>query len=130
MKQNLLLVLLLSGCAAANAQVLFAPDTILFQTFTVDPSDTMLQFPGGADEQWVNWDADNLGALCGNNQPIPGSWYWESDLGEPSDPPVNFAFTSCSYLEDENQANENWLITPPVFDPRFLRGAVLAFAGI
>ncbi|MBK9335696.1 MAG: hypothetical protein IPM98_03540 [Lewinellaceae bacterium] len=63
---------------------------------------------------WVNWDADNQPTLCGENQAVPGNWYWENDLGDLADPAVNFAFTSCSFLADSEQANENWLITPPV----------------
>lgn len=112
MKQ-LLPTLLLLGCGlASNAQFLSAPDTLLVQHFTVDPSDLMLDFPSGFDLQWVNWDADNLPALC--EPQTPRNWYWENDLGDPTDPPVNFAFTSCSYLPN-GQPNENWLITPPVY---------------
>ncbi len=103
--------------AALPAQTFLAPDTILIQTFNIDPSDAMIDFPNGNDTVWVNWDADNLLTLCGSNQIIPGGWYWESDLGDLSDPPVNFAFTSCSFLEDPSQHNENWLISPPVYIP-------------
>jgi len=114
MKQLLPILLLLSGGFAAQAQSIAAPDTLLLQRFTVDPSDIMLEFPSGNDLQWVNWNADNLPTLCGDDEPVPGNWYWENDLGDLSDPPVNFAFTSCSYLVG-GLPNENWLITPPVY---------------
>jgi len=117
MKQAFPVFLLLLPWVGLNGQFLGIPDTILSQPFTVDPSDTMLVFPTGNDLQWVNWDADNLPTLCGDPQPVPGAWYWESDLGGLSNPPVNFAFTSCSFLTNSNQPNENWLITPPVFIP-------------
>lgn len=112
MKQFLPTLLLLGCGLASNAQFFSIPDTLLVQHFTVDPSDTMLDFPSGFDLQWVNWDADNLPALC--EPQTPRNWYWENDLGDLTDPPVNFAFTSCSYLPN-GQPNENWLITPPIF---------------
>jgi len=114
MKQLLLVLVLVSAHLASKAQFFTIPDTILIQTFTVDPSDTMLVFPNGNDNHWVNWDADNLSTFCGDSDPVPGNWYWESDLGDLSNPPVNFAFTSCSFLSN-GLPNENWLITPPVF---------------
>ncbi|MBL7798735.1 MAG: choice-of-anchor J domain-containing protein [Saprospiraceae bacterium] len=114
MKQLLLLCALLCGSPHANAQFFTIPDTLLIQNFTIDPSDTMLLVPGGNDTHWVNWDADNLPTLCGDEVPVPQNWFWDSDLGDLSDPPVNFAFTSCSFLQG-GQSNENWLITPPVF---------------
>lgn len=114
MKQLLLVLALVSAQLASNAQFFTIPDTILIQTFTVDPSDTMLVFPNGNDNHWVNWDADNLPTLCGDPDPVPRNWFWENDLGDLSDPPVNFAFTSCSFLEESEQPNQNWLITPPV----------------
>jgi hypothetical protein len=115
MKQILPVLLLLAGGFTANAQFFTIPDTILIQKFLVDPSDTMLDFPSGNDLHWVNWDADNIPTLCGDVAPVPQNWFWENDLGDDADPPVNFAFTSCSFLVDSEQPNENWLITPPVF---------------
>ncbi len=115
MKQIFFVLVLLFGMYPANAQFFTIPDTLLIQNFTVDPSDTMLVFPNGNDTRWVNWDADNLPTLCGENEPVPRNWFWENDLGDLTDPPVNFAFTSCSFLEDSEQPNQNWLITPPVF---------------
>lgn len=118
MKRNLYLFLLLLCGDPLGAQSIFAPDTILIQTFELDPSDEMLPFPGGNDTQWVNWDADNQATYCERNgQSVPGNWYWESDLGDPGDPPVNSAFTSCSFLASPFVRNENWLIAPPVFIP-------------
>jgi len=115
MKQLLLLCALLCANQTANAQFFTIPDTLLIQNFTIDPSDTMLLFPSGNDNRWVNWDADNLPTLCGEEIPVPGNWFWENDLGDLTDPPVNFAFTSCSFLVENDQPNQNWLITPPVF---------------
>ena len=117
MKQYLFVFYFLAVQFSLVSQSVQIPDTLLFQTFTEDPSDTFLIFPSGNDNQWVNWDADNLATVCGDNSEVPGAWYWESDLGDLSDPPVNFAFTSCSFLVDPNQHNENWLITPPIFIP-------------
>lgn len=114
MKQLLLLCALLCGGPFVHAQFFNIPDTLLIQNFTIDPSDTMLLVPGGNDTHWVNWDADNLPTLCGDEIPVPQNWFWDSDLGDLSDPPVNFAFTSCSFLQG-GQSNQNWLITPPVF---------------
>jgi hypothetical protein len=108
-------VLLLLTSVGLIGQTSGIQDTILIQTFTVDPSDSMLIFPSGNDLQWVNWDADNLPTQCGSGSQVPGNWYWESDLGDQNDPPQNSAFTSCSWLEDETMANENWLITPPIY---------------
>lgn len=91
-------------------------DTLLIQSFTVDPSDTMLFVPSGNDAQWVNWDGDAQPTLCGDDTAVPGNWFWEEDLGQVN-PVTNFAFTSCSYLFNESQQNFNWLITPPTFIP-------------
>ncbi|MEQ1744649.1 MAG: hypothetical protein ABMA02_04435 [Saprospiraceae bacterium] len=114
MKQLVLVLFLLVIVSSAQAQFFGQPDTVFIQTFTVDPSDTMLPAPNGNDMHWVNWDADNLPTYCGDEQPVPRNWFWDSDLGDPNDPPVNFAFTSCSFLKD-GLPNQNWLITPPVF---------------
>ncbi|MFN0015333.1 MAG: hypothetical protein ACKVU2_12370 [Saprospiraceae bacterium] len=114
MKQLLPVLFLFFAASGIHAQFLAQPDTIFIQTFTVDPSDTMLAVPGGNDIHWVNWDADNLPTYCGDEQPVPRNWFWDSDLGDLSDPPVNFAFTSCSFLKD-GLPSQNWLITPPVF---------------
>ena len=109
----------LACVSAAYSQSFGNKDTLLVQNFTVDPSDTMLLFPTGNDEQWVNWDADNLEPLCAEpGSVLPGNWFWEGDLGEdPNAPPTNFAFTSCAYFEDTTKSNQNWLITPPLFIP-------------
>ncbi|MBL7775976.1 MAG: choice-of-anchor J domain-containing protein [Saprospiraceae bacterium] len=118
MKPVLPLLLFCCSCLGLTAQTSFVPDTILRQTFTVDPSDTMIIFPNGNDTHWVNWDADNMETWCGDDgETIPGNWYWEGDFGDLNSPPLNSAFTSCSYFPDPNVANENWLITPPVFVP-------------
>ena len=93
------------------------PDTLLIQSFNVDPSDTMLFVPSGNDMQWVNWDGDAQKTLCGDDVPVPGNWFWEEDLGQVTNPVTNFAFTSCSYLFSEFLPNFNWLITPPTFIP-------------
>ncbi len=117
MKKTLPVLLLCFCLVKLHSQTHVAPDTILIQNFTVDPSDTMLDFPNGNDLHWVNWDAHNLATACGNvGVVIPGNWFWESDFGDLNDPPVNSAFTSCSYLIG-NQPNENWLISPQVYIP-------------
>lgn len=138
MKKTLPALLLLISAFGLQGQATFIPDTILVQHFTVDPSDTMLVFPSGNDLQWVNWDADNLPTLCqgGPGEVIPGNWYWESDFGDPNNPPLNSAFTSCSHQKYKNdsfpQPNENWLITPPVFvqdSDTYLSWRSLSFEG-
>ncbi len=105
-----LILTLLTGVCSTNAQVRYAPDTLLIQRFEVDPTDTMLLFPSGNDLQWVNWDADQVPPACDFGR-VPGNWFWDSDLGDST----NSAFTSCSYLKDAQKRNENWLITPPIF---------------
>lgn len=110
-------LLLLFNTLNLAGQVLGIPDTLLLQTFTVDPSDTMLVFPSGNDLKWVNWDADNGATDCGRTEKVPGNWFWDSDLGIPNDPDQNYVFTSCSWMVDTNVRNENWLITPPVYIP-------------
>ena len=116
MKYSTVLLLLFSAFCL-NGQTFSIPDTLLIQTFTVDPSDTMLPFPSGNDLKWVNWDADNGVTDCGRTEKVPGNWFWDSDLGIPSDPDLNSVFTSCSWMVDTNVRNENWLITPPVYIP-------------
>ncbi|TNE62780.1 MAG: hypothetical protein EP344_04755 [Bacteroidetes bacterium] len=115
MKHLTLLLVFVFAALQVWGQAISAPDTLLIQTFSVDPSDTFLIFPGGNDNQWVNWDADNLPTECGDGVTVPGSWFWDSDLGDTSAFPQNSAFISCSWLVDPTQPNENWLITPPVF---------------
>ena len=119
MKKALPVLLLSFYAFSLQSQATFIPDTLLLQTFTVDPSDTMLIFPSGNDTHWVNWDADNLESLCGDNgEVIPSNWFWESDFGDLNNPPINSAFTSCSYFGDSIKVPvENWLITSPVYIP-------------
>jgi hypothetical protein len=53
----ILFTLLFGGMVEqAAAQIIsFAPDTLLKETFEIDPSDDMLSYPNGDDIFWVNW---------------------------------------------------------------------------
>ncbi|MBL7807127.1 MAG: T9SS type A sorting domain-containing protein [Saprospiraceae bacterium] len=118
--QLLYLILLTSPLSAWGQSPENSPDTLLQHTFEglLDPADTMLTQPGGADTHWVNYDQDNKTGLCVSTGQTPKGWYWESDLGfiNPNQA-NNDAFTSCSYLQSANPQNRNWLITSPVFVP-------------
>lgn len=108
-------LLLLAGSHFLSGQPNGAPDTLLVLNFS-NPDDTlMLPAAGGNDTDWVNWDGDQLETGCGEQgqDPVPGAWYRESDLGETTGGPVNYAYTSCSWLA-EIKPNNNWLITPPI----------------
>lgn len=114
MKPFLPVLLLLAGGTRLVCQVRTGPDTLLQINFE-RPNDTvMLLAPTGKDTQWVNWDGDKQPTACGRDTVVPGNWYIESDLGDNAQPPANFAYTSCSWLLG-SKANNNWLITPPVF---------------
>lgn len=105
--------LLFAGTVILSGQSNGAPDTLLALNFS-NPDDTlMLPAASGNDTDWVNWDGDLLETRCGEQDTVPGAWYRESDLGENTSAPLNFAYTSCSWLT-ELVPNNNWLITPPV----------------
>lgn len=132
MKTLLFSVFFLGIAMHGYGQAVFAPDTIFFQNFEVDPSDEMLPFPSGNDLLWVNFNQDGGQTTCAQNGgTTPGDWYQESDLGT-NEPTDNDAFTSCSYRGGILLQNRNWLITPPIFisDPTsFLSWKSLAVQG-
>lgn len=103
-------------------QTLDPPPTVLLDMNfegPTDPGNAMLNAPTGDDTQWVNFDQDHKTGSCVKSPGItPKDWYWESDLGF-ADPSTanNNAFTSCSYLTNDEWQNRNWLITAPVFIP-------------
>lgn len=108
--------------SALIGQTLDPPASILLTLNfegTSDPADTMLNEPTGDDLHWVNYDQDHKTGLCVQSPGItPKAWYWESDLGAPNPSNANNnAFTSCSFLSNENYQNRNWLITAPVYVP-------------
>ncbi|MFZ4477651.1 MAG: T9SS type A sorting domain-containing protein [Saprospiraceae bacterium] len=115
----ILFTLLFGGMVEqATAQIIsFAPDTLLKETFEIDPSEEMLSYPNGDDIFWVNWDKDGAPTNCAfdpeNGFPL-GTWYWEYDLGIAPSSQVNNAFTSCSFGLPAFR-NQNWLITPPIY---------------
>ncbi len=103
--------------AAAAAQTVRAPDTLLIEDFEIDPTPFMATLPSGFDQIWVNYDADNLPTACSDLVPVPGGWFWEGDLSKFGDP-TKSNFTSCSFFgDDETLKNENWLILPPIEIP-------------
>ena len=113
MRPFLSVFLLLAGSHFLSGQPNGAPDTLLVMNFS-NPDDTlMLPAASGNDTDWVNWDGDLLETGCGEMDPVPGAWYREGDLGESTSLPVNYAYTSCSWLS-EIKPNNNWLITPPI----------------
>lgn len=93
-------------------------DILLFEPVIGDPVSVMLDNPTGFDQFWVNYDGDYVPGLCVLNAPTAYGWFIDSDFSviDPDDTD-NFAFTSCSYLFDENVRNDNWLILPPVEIP-------------
>lgn len=97
------------------------PEILLDLDFegTADPADGMLPEPTGDDINWVNYDQDLQTGLCVVPPGItPKAWYWESDLGfENPNMADNNAFTSCSYLTNQNAQTKNWLISPQVYIP-------------
>ncbi|MCK6691689.1 MAG: T9SS type A sorting domain-containing protein [Thermoanaerobaculia bacterium] len=113
MRPYLSVLLLLAGNYILTGQPNGAPDTLLVLNFS-NPDDTlMLPASSGNDNHWVNWDGDQLTTGCGEKDTVPGAWYRESDLGETTSSPVNYAYTSCSWLA-KIEPNNNWLITPPI----------------
>lgn len=106
-------LLLLFAGFSLYGQFSGAPDTLLSINFS-DPNDTlMLPASSGNDDTWVNWDGDKRLPICGESEDIPGGWYREGDLGEVSEPAVNYCYTSCSWFDPVGR-NNNWLITPPI----------------
>lgn len=113
------LCVLLAATLSAQAH-LFMPDTLVQEFFNTDPTPFMLPAPTGSDDLWVNYDTDEVPALCVADGITPMGWYWESDLGYANpDQTDNFAFTSCSFLDlpTPESHNRNWLIISPIFIP-------------
>ena len=90
---------------------LVAPDTLLKEDFTTDPSDKMLQFPEGNDLQWINYDQDNRATF---DNAYPKNWFWDIDN---ADGVENGVFFSTSFLQSEFVRNRNWLISSPIHIP-------------
>lgn len=96
-------------------------DTLVVEHFTIDPTFNMLPFPTGDDAFWVNYDVDERPTICAEigQPPVPGNWFWESDLGDTTATGTNYCYTSCSYVDGNaaNPNNINWLILPRVEIP-------------
>jgi hypothetical protein len=104
--------------ATVSAQAFTVPDTLIIENFENDPTTNMLTVPSGDDLQWVNYDQDHELGLCVTGGATPYGWWQEGDFSVPnSNQTTNSAFTSCSYLADEDVRNANWLITSPVTIP-------------
>lgn len=97
--------------AAAQHAEVAAPDTLLLEDFSIDPSNQMLDLPGGDDLLWVNYDQDKLPT---ESNAYPQNWFWDID---DSDGKENGTFLSCSYLQNYMARNRNWLISSPVYIP-------------
>lgn len=121
MKHKLLPALLLftPGLFAQNLHPFQVRDTLL--QANSQGSILLLEFPSGDDTDWVNYDYDGMPQTCYFNDPTFG-WYIAPDAGEDEQTTDNFAFTSCSWLNESGQIdpcdpenqNRNWLITPPI----------------
>jgi len=93
-----------------------AYDTLLLEraqgTFFAD------SFPTGFNTGWVNYDEDGQPQTCFTDDTY--GWVVAQDAAESGDPAENYAFTSCSWLNNSGDVfpcgpkNRNWLITPPV----------------
>ncbi|MCC6411126.1 MAG: T9SS type A sorting domain-containing protein [Saprospiraceae bacterium] len=96
-------------------------DTLVVEHFTIDPTFNMLPFPTGDDATWVNYDVDERPTSCAEigQPPVPGNWFWESDLGDTTATGENYCYTSCSYVVGNaaHPNNINWLILPRVEIP-------------
>lgn len=96
-------------------------DTLVVEHFTSDPTFNMLPFPTGDDDIWVNYDVDERPASCAEvgQPPVPGNWFWESDLGDTTAAGNNYCYTSCSFIYSNaaHPNNINWLILPRVEIP-------------
>lgn len=103
--------------AQSQHRFLVASDTIFQEHVTIDEFN-FLDFPSGADTNWVNFGLDPFLGKCVQAGPTPTAWFIESDLGEPGS--ENLCFTSCSYFDDNpaiQSMNQNWLILPPTYIP-------------
>ncbi len=121
MKINLLLLLLLLSTARAFAQFPPSSDTVFlanFESASIFEPDSLPQSqPTGHDNGWVNWDEDGFPQFCFSDTVTHG-WYPAYDLTDIHDTTSNFAFTSCSYTNNDihpcGKKTRNWLILPPV----------------
>ncbi len=102
-----------------GAQNLQNLDTLIIHPFQglLDPTDTMMPIANGNDLQWVNYDEDNEKNSCFGMIDSIKNWFWEGDLGYNAGETENDAMTSCSWLQNINKRNRNWLILPPVYIP-------------
>lgn len=119
MKTTFAFILLFPVFAGLNGQNFSPQDTLILENFEDDPSDEMLLFPSGNDLEWVNYDEDlEPGSCVLPPDETPFGWFQEGDFSvAPPGMPDNDAFTSCSFLENPNIRNANWLITSPVTIP-------------
>jgi hypothetical protein len=90
-------------------------DTLLIATLPLDVEYNFAPVPSGNDTVWVNFDVDGIGELCYDE--LAYGWVISPDYG--NDTIENFAFTSCSWLDESAifpcpLKNRNWLIMPPI----------------
>lgn len=110
---------LLIACAFAPILVAqpSSPDTLIVEPVIGDPISSMLVYPSGDDNEWINYDIDLEEGYCVDDDVTPVGWFLEQDYSflDPNST-TNQAFTSCSYLYNAIR-NNNWLILPPFTIP-------------
>lgn len=122
MKVFTLFLALLLAANATNAQNFTGTfDTLFIANFESDspfePTDLDLGQPTGNDFDWVNFDEDGHPQLCFQDTTTFG-WFPAFDFTDPSQMSTNYAFTSCSFTENNffpcAKKTRNWLIMPPI----------------
>ena len=119
---TLALALLLAATDHARSQNSTGTfDTLFIANFESDspfePTDLDLGQPTGNDFDWVNFDEDGHPQFCFEDTTTYG-WFPAFDFTDPTQMSTNFAFTSCSFTENNffpcAKKTRNWLIMPPV----------------
>ncbi len=106
MKKIVLLFSLIVVCNGAIAQ-----DTLLFESFDVDPTANWSTTNNGNDTVWVNFDADGLPDA--NPAVREQNWWWSAG-GFGSADTSDGCLYSSSWLAGFLPGNRNWLMTPPI----------------
>lgn len=107
MKKTFTLIAICLATYFAKAQ----NDTLLFENFDVDPTGNYLLFPNGNDNDWVNFDNDNLPDHVGGLLREP-NWFWSDGAWATDD--TTGCIISNSWFDGPPGAASNYLITPPI----------------
>lgn len=101
------------------SSALIAQDTLLFENFNTpfdtlsDDSDGVTSMPNGSNSTWVNWDVDDIQDASGR----PGNWYWQEQWQGSDTMTQGGVLVSSSWLANNADGAENWLILPPFHFP-------------